>query len=299
MKLSQLFYMGWWFFGARILGRTRPLQTVLFITDQCNLQCKHCSVYAKHKPDMMTYQQVREQLEYSYKQGSRFVDFEGGEVMLWRDGEYRINDLIDLATEVGFFSATITTNAQMPFKGVKAHSIWVSLDGVGEFHETIRGKGTFARLEKNIAECGHKDLSVNMVVNKYNHTSVIDTIEYVKNNPAIQQISINFYTPFPDAENMMIDWDRRHEVIDEVIALKRKGYPIMNSVSGLKLMKHNKFKRRCWVTNFIYANGERSATCIGLNMGICDDCGLCMAGEMNAVFSFKLDTIFAGLKLRG
>lgn len=299
MKLSQLFYLGWWFFGARILGRTRPLQTVLFITDQCNLKCKHCSVYAKHQPDIMTYEQVREQLEYSYQQGSRFVDFEGGEITLWRDGDYRINDLIDLATKIGFFSATITTNAQMPFKGIKANSIWVSLDGVGEFHETIRGKGTFNRLEKNIAECGHKHLSVNMVVNKYNYTSVVDTIEYVKNNPAIEQISINFYTPFPDAENMMIDWETRHRVIDEVINLKRKGYPIMNSISGLKLMKTNKFKRRCWVTNFIYANGERSATCAGLPLGICDDCGLCMAGEMEAVFTFKIDTIFAGLKLRG
>jgi hypothetical protein len=33
-------------------------------------------------------------------------------------------------------------------------------------------------------------------------------------------------------------------------------------------------------------------------LNICDECGLCMAGEMNSVFNFKLDTIFAGLKLR-
>ena len=113
----------------------------------------------------MTYEQVREHLQKSYDAGSRFVDFEGGEVTIWRDGDRTINDLIDLAKEIGFFSCTITTNAQLPFKGSHADSIWVSLDGTGSFHEEVRGKGTFARLEKNIAECGHKHLSVNMVVN--------------------------------------------------------------------------------------------------------------------------------------
>ena len=245
----------------------------------------------------MTYEEIRGELEYAYRLGSRFVDFEGGEVMIWRDGDYRIDDVIDLAREVGFFSATITTNAQLPFRGSHADSIWVSLDGYGKYHEMIRGEGTFARLEKNIAECGHPHLSVNMVVNKYNWESVAETIKYVKNNPAIESISINFYTPFPDAENLMITREQREEVIDTVIRMKREGYPIMNSISGLRLMKHNRFKRRCWVTNFIYADHKR-ANCAGEELGICSDCGLCMAGEMNAVFNFCPDTILAGLKLR-
>lgn len=297
MKFSQMFYLARWFFGARFLGRKRPLQTVLFITDRCNLACKHCSVYARSNPHTMSYEEVRRELEYAYGLGSRFVDFEGGEVMLWRDGDYRINDLLDLAREVGFFSATITTNAQLPFAGVRADSIWVSLDGYGKYHEMIRGEGTFARLEKNIAACGHPHLSVNMVVNKYNWESVADTIRYVKENPAIESISINFYTPFPDAENLMITQAQREAVIDTVIAMKRQGYPVMNSVSGLRLMKHNRFKRRCWVTNFIYAD-HRRANCAGEELGICDDCGLCMAGEMNAVFNLRPDTVLAGLKLR-
>ena len=75
------------------------MQTVLFISDQCNLKCKHCAVYAKEKPNIMTYEEIRKELEYSYRLGSRFVDLEGGEVMLWKDGDYRINDVIDLAKE--------------------------------------------------------------------------------------------------------------------------------------------------------------------------------------------------------
>ena len=142
--MKKLFYLGWWFLRARFFGRRAPLQTVLFISDICNLRCKHCSVYELKNPHNMTYEQVREHLQYSYDQGSRFVDFEGGEVTIWKDGDKRINDLIDLAKEIGFFSCTITTNAQLPFAGSRADSIWVSLDGAGRYHEEVRGKGTFA-----------------------------------------------------------------------------------------------------------------------------------------------------------
>lgn len=69
--LKQFFYLGWWFFGARVLGRRKPLQTVLFISDRCNLRCKHCSVYQLKNPHNMTYEQVREHLLYSYNLGSR------------------------------------------------------------------------------------------------------------------------------------------------------------------------------------------------------------------------------------
>lgn len=297
MKIKELSYLGWWFFKARVLGCRNPLQTVLFISDRCNLQCKHCTVYKKENQHNMTYGQVREHLEYSYRLGSRFVDFEGGEVMIWRDGDYRINDLIDLAKSIGFYSCTVTTNAQLPFAGLRADSIWVSLDGVGHFHEEVRGQGTFARLEKNIAECGHRHLSVNMVVNTLNYTSVEETLEYVRNNSAIESISINFHTPFPPTEYLSLDMARRNAVIDKVIEYKKKGYPIMNSVSGLRLMKRNNFKKRCWVTNFIYPDGSRGL-CAGDGTDICDNCGFCMAGEMASLFSFKPDTVMAGLKLR-
>ncbi|MDR1592731.1 MAG: radical SAM protein [Prevotellaceae bacterium] len=295
--MKKLFYLGWWFFCARVLGRKKPLQTVLFISDKCNLECKHCSVYNKVNPHTMTYEQIREQLRYAHSLGSRFVDFEGGEVIIWRDGSKRINDLIALAKEEGFFSATITTNAQLPFDNCTADSIWVSLDGIGKYHEAVRGKGTFARLEKNIASCGHKHLSANMVVNTLNYESLDETIEYVKNSPYFESIAINFHTPFPDTEYLMVDKTLRNTIIDRVIAFKKKGYPIMNSVSGLRLMKEMDFKTACWVSNFILADGTRTG-CVGEELGICHNCGFCMAGEMRSVFCFKPDTIFAGLRLR-
>jgi MoaA/NifB/PqqE/SkfB family radical SAM enzyme len=230
--------------------------------------------------------------------GSRFVDFEGGEPTIWHDGEHNINSLIRLAKDIGFFSTTVTTNAFRSFNDSEADSIWVSLDGLGHYHDSIRGKGVFEKLVKNIEESGHPDLSVNMVVNALNYDSVDETIEFVKNSLHIKAISINFHTPYEGTEDMFLDWDIRCQVIDKVISYKKKGYPIINSVSGLKLMKHNNFKKQCWVSNFILADGTRLTECSGKTAGICDKCGLCMAGEMRSVMTLKPDTIFAGMKLR-
>lgn len=294
----QLCYLPYWFVGAKFFNRHKPLQTVLFITDRCNLRCKHCSVYQTQNTHSMTLEQIGEHLRYAYQQGSRFLDLEGGETTLWRDGENNINAVIELAHQIGFFSVTITTNAQQDISWVKADSLWVSMDGVGAYHDQIRGEGTFDRLEKNIAASHLKHLSVNMVVNALNYKGLEEAIEYAKQNEHIEQISINFHTPFPGTEYLELPKEVRNQLIDKVLEYKKQGYPIMNSVSGLKKMKAvETLKNRCWVTNFIYPNGQRGY-CVGMGTDLCQKCGFCMAGEMASVFNFCPDTILAGLHLR-
>lgn len=298
MKLTQLLYLPLWWFRAKFLGRKRPLQSVIFISDRCNLSCKHCSVYNHKAPITKTYEQVKEELEYCYSLGSRFVDFEGGEPFLWEDQGRRVDDLCELARKIGFFSCTITTNAQLPFPNSKADSIWVSLDGVGEYHERVRGKGSFERLEKNVASSGHPALSANMAINTLNVDSVEAAIQYVKDSPYFQKISLNFHTPFPGTESLALSEEKRKELIDLIISYKKKRYPIMNSISGLKYMRDLNFKKVCWMSNFIFTDGTRSPECAGSVSGVCDKCGFCMAGEERAVMNLKPDTVLAGMNLR-
>jgi MoaA/NifB/PqqE/SkfB family radical SAM enzyme len=293
-----MLYLIWWFFGAKFLNRKRPLQSVIFISDKCNLQCRHCSVYNTEQPHIKTFDQISEELQYCYDAGARFVDFEGGEPFIWEDNGRTINDLITLAKrDIGFFSCTITTNAQLPFH-TNADSVWVSLDGIDKYHEEIRGNGTFAKLEQNIATANHKALSANMVVNTLNFEAVAQTIEYVKQNPYLKSLSVNFHTPFKGTEYLSLDMAKRSEIIDLAVSYKRKGYPIMNSFSGLKKMKNLAFKKQCWVTNFIFSDGTKLNQCSGQMEGVCNQCGFCMAAEMSSVFNLCPDTIFAGLKLR-
>lgn len=296
--IKEFAYFPIWYFENKIGKKEKPLQTVLFITDYCNLKCKHCSESGHSGTIMKSYQQIREELEYSYRQGSRFVDFEGGEPTLWRDGDRRLNDLILLAKKIGFFSTTVTTNGQRPFDHLEADSIWVSLDGYKKYHDLIRGEGAFEKLHRNIASCHHPAVSVNMAINKMNYRSVPDVIRYATANPHIRSVSLNFHTPYPGTEHMSLDWETRVRVIDRIIRMKREGYAIMNSVSGLNCMKQHDFKKSCWIANFILADGTRLSECPGRTAGICDRCGFSMAGEMNSLMKLRPDTVLAGLRLR-
>ncbi len=300
--LRQYFYLAQWFVRARFFGRKAPLQTVLFITDKCNLRCKHCSVYGSAGYRQRTYDEIVADMQYAYAQGSRFIDLEGGEPTLWKEGDRTINDLIDKARALGFFSITVTTNAQQDFSWIHPHSIWVSMDGVGKYHDSIRGEGTFARLEENIRRSGQKHICVNMVVNSLNYESLDAAMEYVRQNPAIEQISVNFHTPYPGTEYLMLSPEKKAELIDKVLTYKHKGYPIMNSYSGLRKMKKNalgqiSLGKECFVTNFIYPDGSRGL-CVGYGTEQCRQCGFCMAGEMASVFHFCPDTLLSGFKLR-
>lgn len=297
-KISQMCYLAQWFVRAKFFGRRAPMQSVLFISDRCNLSCKHCSVYNHTNPLSKSYEQIKEELLYCLSIGSRFVDFEGGEPFLWRDGDKTIDDLCDLAHQLGFYSCTITTNAQKPFPDSHADSIWVSLDGIGKYHDSVRGEGTFERLEKNIASSKHKALSVSMSVNTLNQACVEEVLEYVKKSPYIHQISFNFHTQFPGTEYLTLPQADRERVIDTIIAYKKKGYPVMNTCVGLRNMKRLEFKKRCWMTNYILTDGSKHPIPVCGEGGGCEHCGFSMAGEMAALFQFNPEVIFAGLKLR-
>ena len=300
--LSQYTYLAQWFLRARFLGRRAPLQTVLFITDKCNLRCKHCSVYGSAGYKQRTFDEIIADMQYSYELGSRFIDLEGGEPTLWRENNHTINDIIAAALQIGFFSVTVTTNAQQDFSWIHPQSIWVSMDGIGQYHDLVRGEGTFAKLEENIRNSGHNHICVNMVVNNLNYESLDAAMDYAKNSSYIEQISINFHTPYPGTEHLMLSAEKKLQIIDKVIEYKKRGYPIMNSVSGLKLMRRNtlgeiELGKECFVTNFIYTEGTRGL-CLGYGTDQCRVCGFCMAGEMASVWNFRLDTILAGFKLR-
>ena len=191
MNLRQFLYLPLWYFSVRFLGKKKPLQTVIFISNVCNYNCKHCCI-DKSKPEVMSYDEAKKQLEHSYSQGSRFVDFEGGEPTLWRDGERTVNDLCDLARKIGFFSTTVTTNASEDFSWLNADHVFVSLDGL-KSHDVIRCEGAFKSLNSNIKKYKPSSkLSVNMVINSINKDEIFEVLEYVEKNPCINGISFHY-----------------------------------------------------------------------------------------------------------
>jgi len=185
----------------------------------------------------------------------------------------------------------------LPIPDSSTDRIFVSLDGTKEFHDDIRGKGSFDQLIQNIEHSPYPHISVNMVVNNINWKCVSDVIQLVTEARNIKSISINFHTPHAGVEDLFLPWDKRRQVLDQVIKFKKEGYPIANSLAALKLMYNNTFTKRCWITNFVLPDGKVHPQCPGAEEGVCDRCGYGMGAEMSALFNLAPSTIREGLKL--
>ncbi|HBT95929.1 MAG TPA: radical SAM protein [Coriobacteriia bacterium] len=300
MGFSENLYYAKWFFDCKFRGKRKPLQSVIFITDRCNLRCVHCNV-VKEGPEVQTrsYAQIEETLQQCYDAGSRIVDFEGGEPLLWRDGPHNIDSLIALAKRIGFHTTTVTTNGQLPIT-VKPNLIWVSLDGMEQAHDATRGNGSWRRLMDNIEACEFSNLNVNMTITTLNYKDVEDVVRFVGDHPKIKKISLSFYTPY-EGRDLLVDRATRNEILELLLRLKREGLPLMNSAAGLKLMRDPlkvSAGRQCWISNFVVADGTRLNACPGESAGICDECGFGMGAEMALLFKLHPEMLKAGLSVR-
>ncbi|MBQ7553660.1 MAG: radical SAM protein [Bacteroidaceae bacterium] len=286
--LSQLLYLGWWFFRARFLGRQKPLQSVVFVTNGCNSTCRHCTNCTKAEGiHFKPFDDISKDLDECYSQGARMLDIEGVNLLYWHDGEHQVNEIFQLAKAKGFYSTSTMIPAPLyeGWKSLGTHVdvLWVSVMGLED-----------CRLLENMNE-----MSLYMVVNSQNHHELPSVLEFVQQHPVIKQIAFNFHTPFSGSEHLALSKVLREEVINLLVESKKKGYRIMNSISGLRNMLTLRFKRHCWICNFIYCDGRRSPQCIDDKAsGVCERCGFSMAGEMNAVFNMRPDTILAGIGIR-
>ena len=299
--MGELFYYGTWFFKCRILGKRMPLQSVIFITDRCNLNCIHCNIVTSGEScKTKSFEEVRDDLEYCYKLGSRIVDFEGGEPHIWTDGDKDINSLIDLAKEIGYFQTTVTTNAMLPITA-KSDMIWISIDGLKERHDQQRAPGSFEKAMKHIAECDHPNLNANMTVTSENYEDFEAVAMMVKENPHLRRLSFSFFMPY-ERRDLCVSPETRNQIIDKALALKKSGCDFMNSTAGLNLLRDPRkyaHKRQCWISNFIMTNGTKLDECPGAAVGICEECGFGMGAEMTLLWKLHPAMLKAGLSVRG
>lgn len=285
--VSQLIYLAKWFLTTRVLGYKQPLQSVVFVTGGCNSTCRHCVTCKDHEKTFKSFAEAEKDFRLCYQKGARILDIEGVNLVSWKDQHHTVNDLFTLARKIGFYS----TSTMIPAGNYEA---WKKLNvTVDVVWVSILDQNDLVLLNTSCTD------SLYMVVNSQNYTQIPMVLEYLENHPQIPQIAFNFHTPFPGTEAFTLRPEQREQTIQWLIDYKKKDYRIMNTVSGLKNMLHLNFKRYCWICNFIYCDGRYSSVCLDQGFSdFCNVCGFCMSGEMNSVFRFRPDTIWAGLKSR-
>ncbi len=127
----------------------RPPSLTIYVTEQCNLRCKHCSIVEGKMPEtLLTADDIRRMIdEHTAAFDNPTVAFLGGEPLMRPD-------CIDLLA----YACARTTTVNMSTNGLYVDediarrlaalpvNMQVSLDGADpEVHDYIRGKGTYAK----------------------------------------------------------------------------------------------------------------------------------------------------------
>jgi len=293
-SFGQTAYYGIWFLRS-LLGSKRPLATTMIITYQCNLKCQHCHIAENlpniPQPHKMPYEVALEEMKASYDRGARVLFFEGGEPTHWNDGERTLLDLIKAGRDIGFFVTGYTTNGTNVFY-LESDVISVSLDGPREAHDSIRCQGVFDKLMENLSKVDHPNVFANMVVMPDNKHLVRDTAQIVKDNPRINGLMINFLTPPPDAK--VLGPDDKRKVVEEVVALKKEGYPILNSKKALKELLMEDYSKKCpfWASEFVLPDRSKLYGC-PMRGESCKRCGFNAVREYSLITRGSISTILS------
>jgi MoaA/NifB/PqqE/SkfB family radical SAM enzyme len=292
--LGQTAYYGTWFFKG-LLGFKKPLVNTMIITYQCNLKCQHCHIAENlpsiPQPHKISYAAALEEMQASFDRGTRVLFFEGGEPTHWSDGERNLLDLIKAGRDIGYYVTGYTTNGTNVFY-LGSDVISVSLDGPREVHDRIRCQGTFDQLMANLEEVEHPNVFANMVVMPDNKHLIRETAQIVKDNKHINGLMINFLTPPPDS--MTLTLGEKRKAVAEIVALKKEGYPILNSKKALKELLIEDYTDRCpyWASEFVMPDRSKHYGC-PMRGDACKKCGFNAVREYSLVTRGSASTILS------
>jgi len=174
-----------------------PYLIVWNITNACNLNCRHCYQSAdKPSADELSTKEAMNAINAMADAGVGYIALSGGEPL------YR-KDFFDIANhirkqEIGFGIATngtiLSKEKIHQLEELNCQYIQISLDGMEETHNKIRGPKAFERTIQGIKNAANSDIStgIAMTVTKDNYDEVEKVIELTEDLGANIFMHYNF-----------------------------------------------------------------------------------------------------------
>jgi MoaA/NifB/PqqE/SkfB family radical SAM enzyme len=206
----------------------RPYFITFNLTDTCNSKCIMCHFWKnKKRHNEITPDEIRKLLQQDVMKDLKVIGLTGGEIFMRPD----IPEIIDAIYETSGVKPHIGTNGLFPSKLDKllqTHKerlggVMISVDGLGEVHDTIRGKGTFDITMKAIRICKDKHgttPTINMTLSKQNYKTLVETHDYFKDYVFTYKIAKKSKLHFGD--NFDMDFELDKEQIKHVLEDAKK-----------------------------------------------------------------------------
>ena len=236
----------------KFLDQKVPMAVTMAVTFRCTLRCKYCRIWKKAGEEMST-SQVMAAIDELAEAGTSRLGITGGEPLLRHD----IGTIVARAKERNLFT-TLFTNGTLVDQHMETlkqvDTVLLSLDGPVEIHDKMRGKGSHEAALRALELMSAKGIKVwtnTVVTNKNTHVVdyVLDLVKRHDAHAVFQPIFEHSYTiKGQDVEQLAAGRADYAALIDDLLARKRAGEPVFNSVPSLEFLREPVFepeKRKC------------------------------------------------------
>ncbi len=206
----------------------RPYFLTINVTDTCNSRCIMCNFWKnKKRHDEITPEEIKQLLQQDVMKNLTVIALTGGEIFMRPD----IPEIIDVIYDTTGVKPHFGTNGLFPSKldtliatrGHKIAGVMISVDGIGEVHDKIRGKGTFEMTMRSIRilkEKHHMTPTINMTLSRLNYDKLLETQEYFKDYVFTYKIAKKSKLHFGD--NTVMDFELEEDQIKKVLEDAKK-----------------------------------------------------------------------------
>ncbi|MFX1295824.1 MAG: radical SAM protein [Promethearchaeota archaeon] len=194
-------------FGFRVpIVFGAPLAVTWNLTNICNLKCPHCyqDANASRVQTEVTTREIISILHQLADYGVLGMLFGGGEPLMHKD----IYKILRTSIELGLFSnlstngTLLTEKVARKLKNTGLSRISISLDGLEESHNKLRGKGTYERTIrgiKNIKAMGI-ETGIAVTLTKYNLDEIPQIVQLAK-ELGLDGVLLNHFVPVGRGKN--------------------------------------------------------------------------------------------------
>lgn len=234
---------------------SKPMNITIGITLKCNLKCTHCDIWklkSRKELDKNQWMTIIDTLRDWL--GTFQISFAGGEPLLYSG----ILEIIQYAANLGIITSIVTSGSTLDNAKLtellqsNIDTINISLDSINpKIHDKIRGvKGVHNKvinaIEESCAVGKNKKIIIASVIMDSNLEEIIPLAQFTKDKNlygiSYQVLTDNFgrkyeHDWFKKSKNFVRDLEKVEKVIDDLVVLKNKGYPILNARRQLEYTK--------------------------------------------------------------
>lgn len=250
------------------LKKQKLFELSLFINNRCNLKCKHCYVGTKDEEPDVDLDRWKTIIGEAIDSGVRIIGIVGKEPLLTAEKTFEIVEFVkqkDRGTIVGF----VTNGILLPehaeaINKLDIDYIDISIDGIREAHDYIRGNGSFQKTVfgiKRLIDVGFPKKSIFLSITLTNRIDMKKIIECFAKFGIVNYV-VSPYMQFSHnckdiATNEIEFFDSFMNDLNNVRTTNEVKVIIKTDYSNLRLVKH--FIERKYIDlDRLYQDPERN-----------------------------------------